>query len=370
LATVAARLAQEVAAQRLQADTQQHAAAARLDALAAQLAQRTAGFSGRARRRLGALGRLLPQQSAGAPRGVYLWGGVGRGKTLLMDFFYDSLDTAARERTHFYRFMRDVHAGMRASPDREDPLAAVAAAFARRARILCLDEFFVADIGDAMLLSGMLHHLFARGVTLVATSNVPPHDLYREGLQRSRFLPAIAAIEAHVDVINLDAGIDYRLRQLQQAPTYLDAADPATEPRLERRFARLAGAPRGAPLTIDVEGRPIRALASAPDMVWFEFSDICDGPRSQNDYIEIARLYHTVFIANIPVFTVANENAARRFIMLIDEFYDRNVNVVLSAAAPPTDLYRGEGLRFEFERAASRLIEMQTQEYLGGQHRA
>ena len=300
---------------------------------------------------------------------MYIWGAVGRGKTLVMDSFYDSLRTRRKQRTHFYRLMRAVHAELRAIKEREAPIEIVAARLAQRIQILCLDEFFVSDIADAMILGALLAGLFRRGVILVMTSNVPPAALYEQGLQRQRFLPAIAAIEAHMDVIRLDGGVDYRLRQLQQAPTYLDSAAAMSAAQLQNRFASLAGGASGGPTTLIIEGRTIAALATGPDLVWFDFKDLCEGPRSQNDYIELARMYHTVFIANIPLFTAANENAARRFIMLIDEFYDRGVNIVVSAAAAPLELYRGDKLRFEFQRASSRLIEMQTEQYFAGQHR-
>jgi cell division protein ZapE len=294
---------------------------------------------------------------------------VGRGKTLIMDSFYDSLRARRKERTHYYRFMRVVHAELHAIKDREQPIEIVAARLAQRIRILCLDEFFVSDIADAMILGSLFDGLFRRGVVLIITSNVPPADLYKDGLQRRRFLPAIAAIEAHMDLVHLAGGVDYRLRELEQAPTYLDSALPSTAAQLKQRFASLAGGTSGGGATLSIEGRPLTALATGPGLVWFDFKDICEGPRSQHDYIEVARLYHTVFISNIPQFTPDNENAARRFIMLIDEFYDRCVNIVVSAAAPPNALYHGTKLQLEFQRAASRLIEMQTQPYLAGQHR-
>jgi cell division protein ZapE len=284
-----------------------------------------------------------------------------------MDLFFATV--RGGERSHFYHFMRNVHAELATIKQHAQPLDIVAQRLADRVRVICLDEFFVSDIGDAMILAGLFEGLFRRGVTLVATSNLPPQDLYKDGLQRQRFLPAIDMIQAHVDVLHLDGGVDYRLRQLEMAPTYLDSTLPGTPAALRERFSALTGGGAPGPATLTIEGRPIRALNVGAGTVWFDFSELCQGPRSQNDYIELARLYHTIFIADIPVFDATNENAARRFIMLIDEFYDRGVKIVVSAAAPPTALYHGDRVSFEFERAASRLIEMQTQEYLAGQHR-
>ncbi len=368
---IASHLAAEVAADRLELDAAQQDAAARLDDLSTALREQSRSI----RRKLRAQLRWLPVQPAATPlRGLYLWGGVGRGKTMLLDMFYASLRGSFAERTHFYRFMRQIHARLRRTRKRAEPLEAVAEKLAAQVRVICLDEFFVADIGDAMILAGLLEGLFRRGVTLVATSNLPPQDLYKDGLQRERFLPVIDLIQSHMDVVHLDGGIDYRLRQLEQAPTYLDSTLPGTAAQLKARFAALAGASAGGPAILSVEARPISALATGAGMAWFEFSELCEGPRSQNDYNELARLYHTIFISNIPVFTRSKENAARRFISAIDEFYDRNVNIVVSAAAAPAALYRGERLHLEFLRAASRLIEMQTRQYLAGsagtRHRA
>jgi cell division protein ZapE len=364
--SIVSRLRLKTAAHRLEFDAGQEEAAERLDELHAKLWEQSQSVGHMLRSQL----RRLSAQPVEPPvRGLYLWGGVGRGKTMLMDLFYDTLPASMGERTHFYRFMRQVHAGLRKIKKRTDPLDAVAEQLAARVRVLCLDEFFVSDIADAMILAGLFDGLFRRGVSLVATSNIAPRDLYQDGLQRQRFLPAIDLITSHVDVVHLSGPVDYRLRQLEQAPTYLDSALPDTDDKLKQRFAALAGGSASGSTTLSVENRPIKAQATAAGMVWFEFKDICEGPRSQNDYIELARLYHTVFISHIPEFTRSNENAARRFIMLIDEFYDRNVNVVVSAAAAPGALYRGERLQLEFLRAASRLIEMQTQQYLAGQHR-
>jgi cell division protein ZapE len=376
--SVGTRLQNAVAAHRLQFDAAQAEAAGRLDALSEELRRHSPSV-------VQTLRSWLPwptlAAAVAAPRGMYLWGGVGRGKTLLMDLFFASLRSprgsgrirrrAVRaERSHFYRFMRQVHAELASIEGRLEPLDVVAQRIAARTQVLCLDEFFVADIADAMILGGLFAGLFRSGVTLIATSNVAPQSLYEHGLQRQRFLPAIELIETHLDVRHLDGGIDYRLRRLERAPTYLDAARPDAQAALEERFAALAGGSAAGPQTLLIEGRALHALAVGPGMVWFEFSELCEGPRSQNDYIELARSYGTIFIANIPPFTPEHEDAARRFIMLIDELYDRGVKIVVSAAAPPASLYRGERLRVEFERAASRLVEMQTQHYLASQHRA
>jgi cell division protein ZapE len=380
--TVTAQLRAEVASQRLEFDGAQSDAALRLDALSEDLrVQAPTVFQ-----RLRSAVPWLPGDSGQTPaRGLYLWGGVGRGKTLLMNLFYAS--TQGAERSHFYHFMRDVHAELASIRQSAQPLEIVAQRVAARTRVICLDEFFVGDIADAMILAGLFDGLFRRGVTLVATSNLPPQDLYKDGLQRQRFLPAIELIQAHVSVIHLDGGIDYRLRQLEQAPTYLDSNLPGTPAALRERFAALTGgasemggvnelggtddmgSTAAGPTTLTIEGRALRAVNVGPGTVWFEFDELCEGPRSQYDYIELARLYHTIFIENIPILERADENAARRFIMLIDELYDRGVKIVVSAAAAPAALYHGELLRFEFERAASRLIEMQTHAYLASEHR-
>lgn len=303
-------------------------------------------------------------------RGLYLWGGVGRGKTWLMDLFFQSLPFEAKRRRHFHRFMYDVHGELKRLGAREAPLDQVAADLAAECRVICFDEFFVTDIADAMILGTLFEGLFSRGVTLVATSNVPPRDLYKDGLQRARFLPAIALIEEHTQVLAVDGGIDYRLRQLTQAGTYLIGNAPDTAQRMEALFAQIAGEASREGGSIEIEGRPIPVIREAANAVWLDFDALCAGPRSQNDYIEIARDYQSVFVSGVPRFTPAHEDAARRFIALVDELYDRNVNLILSAAAPPDDLYHGERLTFEFQRTTSRLIEMQTAEYLARQHRA
>jgi len=371
LHTVMERWSAEVAAHRLQFDGAQHAAAVRLDVLSGALRAGEPTLIARLR-------SWLADASRTPPRGLYLWGGVGRGKTLLMDLFFASVSERhdsprTAERTHFYHFMRDVHAALAAIKQHADPLDLVAQRLSEHTRVICLDEFFVADIADAMILAGLFDGLFRRGVTLVTTSNVPPQDLYADGLQRQRFLPAIELIRTHLEVMHLDGGIDYRLRQLERAPTYMDSGSVGTTAALQERFAALTGAVAEAGAikesALTIEGRELRAVIWTPGTAWFEFTELCDGPRSQIDYIELAHLFHTLFISNIPTFGPADEDVARRFIMLIDELYDRGVKIVVSAAAAPPALYHGERLKLEFERAASRLIEMQTQRYLAGQHR-
>lgn len=363
--SVSERLERERAARALSPDPEQQSAALRLDALRARLIAARAPLAWlRAAWR-----RPAPEPGT---RGVWLWGDVGRGKTLLLDLFQESLEGThlTAERTHFYRFMRAVHAELGALGARPDPLETVARGIAARTAVLCLDELLVADIADAMILSGLLHGLFRHGVALVATSNLEPRELYRHGLQRQRFVPAIELIERELDILHLDGGVDYRLRELEQAPTFFDARAQDAERSMQARFAALAhGTVHGASV-LTIEGRPIAARATGPGMAWFEFAELCLGARSQNDYIEIARLYGTVFLSNVPVLGADDDDAARRFIMLIDELYDRGVKLVLSAMAPPASLYRGERLASEFARAASRLVEMQTTSYLAGRHRA
>ncbi|MCG3169083.1 MAG: Cell division protein ZapE [Pseudomonadales bacterium] len=318
-------------------------------------------------RRLAArLGRAAPE----AVTGLYLWGGVGRGKTHLMDLFYEGIPFGSRLRTHFHRFMQRVHRELRDCAGEKDPLRLIGARIAAEARLLCFDEFFVSDITDAMLLAGLFEELFARGVTLVATSNVAPDDLYRDGLQRARFLPAIAMIKQHTRVLNVDGGIDHRLRLLEQAELFHCPLDEAAEQSLMRSFDSLAPEQPVVGRVLEIEGRPIRTRYCADDVVWFDFDELCDGPRSQNDYIELAREFHAVLVGGVPVFTAEKDDQARRFINLVDEFYDRNVKLVLSAAAPLAELYAGGRLGFEFQRTVSRLMEMQSHDYLARAHRA
>jgi cell division protein ZapE len=336
----------------------------------------TASDRGGRRSRLGALLRALPGLGTGnrdgtttPERGIYLWGGVGRGKTWVMDLFFECLPFPDKRRSHFHRFMYDVHERLRGLTDTQDPLARVADDIAAQARVLCFDELFVSDITDAMLLGTLFKELFARGVTLVTTSNVPPSGLYRDGLQRARFLPAIDLLEAHTQVIHLDSGTDYRLRLLERAEIYHHPLDENAEANLARYFAQLcADLSCSTAEDLAVEGRLIPARRIGDGVVWFDFDAICDGPRGQTDYIAIAAEFHTVLVSNVPRLTATHENQARRFIALVDEFYDRSVKLIISAAEPVDHLYAGERLGFEFERTRSRLQEMQSREYLATPH--
>ncbi len=303
-------------------------------------------------------------------KGLYLWGGVGRGKTFLMDLFYEELPIKEKKRLHFHRFMREIHRQLRDLQGESNPLRQVAANFASQARVLCFDEFFVSDITDAMLLAGLFEELFRRGVTLVATSNVKPDNLYENGLQRSKFLPAIALLNNHTRVHNMDGGVDYRLRALESAEIYHYPLDQAADEGLERAFFSISPDAGKPDVVLPIEGREIVSRRCGDGVAWFDFVAVCDGPRSQNDYIELARLFQTVLIGNVPRFDEKKEDQARRFIALVDEFYDHSVKLILSAEAPILELYQGERLLFEFQRTESRLQEMQSKEYLAREHKA
>ena len=319
----------------------------------------------------GGLRRLLRRdEPRDTVRGLYIWGGVGRGKTFLMDLFFDSLAIEKKKRIHFHRMMHEVHDRLKSLGDVEDPLDKVSADIAHDTRVLCFDEFFVSDIGDAMILGRLLDGLFRRGVTLVATSNSKPDDLYHDGLQRQRFLPAIELLKTHTQVVNMDGGTDYRLRLLQKAGTYLTPNDDEATHKLARFFDESASSQIETDLALDINGRDIRARRCAKGIAWFDFADICDGPRSQADYIEVARWYPAVIVADVPRFDRTLEDQARRFIALVDEFYDRRVKLIVSAQSDVRSLYAGERLSFEFDRTASRLIEMQSNEYLALPHLA
>ena len=301
-------------------------------------------------------------------RGLYFWGGVGRGKTRIVDSFFESLPIEKKLRLHFHRFMQRVHHELKALTNIENPLHKVADGFAREANVICFDEFHVSDITDATLLSGLLEAMYERGIMLVATSNQHPDKLYAGGLQRDRFLPAIELLKTNCQVIQLDSGIDYRLRFLDSAKLYHCPLDDQAEQMLIVNFEHIAPNQGRADRTIEIEKRKIQTVRSADGVVWFDFPEICDGPRGPADYIEIARQFQTVLIGNVPQMGEDQNDQARRFITLVDEFYDRNVKLIITAAVPVPGLYLGKRLQASFERTVSRLMEMQSHDYLALQH--
>ena len=318
-----------------------------------------------------AFGRLLGKkepQTVPPVRGLYMWGGVGRGKTWLMDMFYQSLPGTRKQRLHFHRFMLRVHEELTALQGHSDPLEIVADRFKAETDVLCFDEFFVSDITDAMLLGGLMKALFARGITLVATSNIPPDDLYRNGLQRARFLPAIDAIKEHCDIMNVDAGVDYRLRTLTQAHLWLSPLNEETQGQMDKLWLALAGTKRDKSPELEINHRPLQTLGVENQTLAVSFATLCVDARSQHDYIALSRLFHTVMLLDVPVMTPLMESEARRFIALVDEFYERHVKLVVSAEVPLYEIYQGERLKFEFQRCLSRLQEMQSEEYLKRAH--
>ena len=358
------RYQEGIAAHRWEADPAQLAVLPELDRMHAALCAEpaSAGLFGR-------LKSLLGNEEREPVPGLYLWGRVGRGKTFLMDLFAASLPHGVVLRRHFHRFMGEVHAALRELGERQSPLVDVAAGIAARCRVLCLDEFLVQDIGDAMILANLLDALFAQGVSLVTTSNTPPSKLYQGGLQRARFLPAIALVERHCHVAEMASPHDWRLRALTQAPVYHTPPGAEAERALARIFASQAqGEPQDGG-TIELNGRAVPLRKRAGGVLWFDFDALCEGPRAVADYIALAKAGPTVIISNVPQFSIYSEDAAKRFVQLVDEFYDRHVKLVLSAAAPITELYDGERLRAEFGRTESRLIEMQSEAYLALPHR-
>ena len=318
---------------------------------------------------LSAVGQADEPEAAELIKGVYIWGGVGRGKTFIVDFFFKHLPTEQKQRTHFHSFMKSVHDQIRDLGNVEEPLEKIAKQIAAKTRILCLDEMHVNDITDAMLLGGLFEHLFKDGVTLITTANIPPAGLYKDGLQRKRFLPAIALLEKHTELINADGEMDYRMRALEQADVYQIGTGELVEKRLENYFTAMVGI--NAELEyepIEVNGRSIPIKQAYKGVAWFEFKDLCMSARSTLDYIELATRFNTILISNIPVMGTLQDDAARRFVNLIDELYDRGVNVVISAEAAPTELYTGKRMTFEFDRTISRLMEIRSKEYLTAEH--
>ena len=319
----------------------------------------------------GLMGKLFGKKPQGPVKGLYFWGGVGRGKTYLVDTFFDALPFEQKMRTHFHRFMKRVHEEMKTLKGEKNPLTIIGKRFADEARVICFDEFFVSDITDAMILATLMEELFKNGISLVATSNIVPDGLYKDGLQRARFLPAIALLKEHTDIVNVDSGVDYRLRALEQAELFHFPLGQAAEDSLRKSFQSLL--PDCTHMVeneaLMIENRAIHAVRVCEDVAWFEFRELCDGPRSQNDYIELGKIFHAVILANVEQMSVAKDDMARRFINLVDEFYDRNVKLIISAEVELKDLYTGGRLSFEFQRTLSRLLEMQSHEFLSRPHR-
>lgn len=301
-------------------------------------------------------------------KGLYFWGGVGRGKTYLVDTFYEALPGKRKMRVHFHRFMHRVHNELKKLHNTANPLEKVADILKSETDIICFDEFFVQDITDAMLLGGLMEALFKRGIVLVATSNIVPDELYRNGLQRARFIPAIELVKKNTDVVNVDSGIDYRLRTLEQAEIFHSPLDEQADKDLFEYFDKLSTEPGRLNESIEIEGRLIKTRKVSKCVVLFDFSELCETARSQVDYMEISRLYNTVIISNVKQLGQNNDDAARRFIALVDEFYERHVTLIISAEKPITELYTQGNLSFEFKRCISRLQEMQSLEYLAKEH--
>ncbi|MFT4580422.1 MAG: cell division protein ZapE [Gammaproteobacteria bacterium] len=318
----------------------------------------------------GLLNKVLRMKKANREpiRGIYLWGRVGRGKTYIVDTFFDCLTTQRKLRIHFHSFMRKIHTELKQLNRESDPLAAVARQWAREFDVLCLDEFHVGDITDAMILGNLLRALFDNGVSLITTSNEAPKELYQDGLQRQQFLPAIALLEKHLEVFELAGELDYRLRALEQAGIYYTPHSDDVVSHLRQRFIDIAPSRGEAGGSVDIDGRPIPTIRRAEGIVWFDFQTLCGGARSTGDYIEIALCHHTIVLSDVPIMDKDASDAARRFINLIDELYDRNVKLIVSAAADAEKLYAGSRLTAPFKRTVSRLTEMQSHEYLARPH--
>ena len=348
-----------LAARRFTADPAQRAAAERLQRLYYDLLSFKVGRRSTLRR------FFTPPQ---VPRGVYFWGGVGRGKSFLMDCFFDAVPYRRKRRIHFHAFMHGLHRQLNELKGESDPLLRVAERIAGEVRLLCFDEFHVSDIADAMILGRLLEALFARGVVFVMTSNYPPDRLYPNGLQRENFLPTIALIKARLDVLEIDAGVDYRLRTLEQVEIVHDPADAAAELKMVEYFTAMAGGEGTQGGSIEVLGREIPTQRRGNGVIWFDFKALCGGPRSQNDYLELARGYHTLLLSGIPRMSASMASEARRFTWLVDIFYDHKVKLIATAACAPDTLYTQGTQAGEFFRTASRLTEMRSREYLGLPH--
>lgn len=313
--------------------------------------------------------RLIAKKQSSEPvQGLYFWGGVGRGKTFLMDIFYQNLPIESKQRAHFHQFMNQIHAALKATPELDNPLRHIAGEISSRVSVLCLDEFVITDIADAMIMSGLLEVLFEQGVVLITTSNSAPQELYQDGLQRARFLPAIDIICQHCEVVNLDGGQDYRLLGLQKTHLYTVPHSSAVVDEIKAWLAHRVTPFQSQTTRLVINSRHLSFQMCAEDTVWFDFDELCKTSRSQNDYLELAKLFSTLILTDIEVMNAHSDDVARRFVLLIDILYDHHVILICSAPVSPEKLYQGERLAFEFERTASRLIEMQSQQYLASAH--
>lgn len=304
-----------------------------------------------------------------SPKGVYMWGGVGRGKTWLMDQFYDSIPFRRKTRMHFHHFMQHVHRELNKLSGQRNPLDLVADQIYKDAVIICFDEFFVSNVTDAMILSDLFQKLFTRGVTLVATSNIAPDGLYKNGIHRDRFLPTIELVQKNCTILNVDAGVDYRLRVLKQAQLFKHPLTEDAKIWMSQRFSAITRSQIVSQQPITINNRVVETLGHTEDVLWCEFSELCLKPRSPADFIEIANIYNTVLVSNVPHLTDYLSEGTRRFIYLVDEFYDRGVKLLLTSQDSIIEIYEGEKLAFEIERTRSRLLEMQSDEYLHSEHR-
>jgi cell division protein ZapE len=331
-----------------------------------RLAQLDADWIAYKARRSTALRKLIAHPPV--PRGVYLWGGVGRGKSFLMDVFFAAVPIIRKTRVHFHEFMRTVHRELDDLKGTAEPLDEVAARIARRHRLICFDEFHVSDIADAMILHRLLARLFDLNVGFVMTSNYPPDGLYPDGLHRDRVLPAIELLKERLDVVQVDGDTDYRQRAMTNIDAYLTPWGPAADAKLVAAFERIAESEDDDPV-LTIETRKLRARRRAGGVVWFDFAVLCGGPRSQNDYLEIAARFHTVLLSNVPRLSAGQASEARRFTWLVDVLYDHRTKLLASAEARPEELYAAGALSNEFQRTASRLVEMQSREYLDSPRR-
>ncbi|MDL4912692.1 MAG: cell division protein ZapE [Enterobacterales bacterium endosymbiont of Blomia tropicalis] len=348
-------------------DDVQREAITRLDMLQQGLVARQQTSAPTAQGLFGRLSKLLGKEKSEAQppvRGLYMWGGVGRGKTWVMDLFFQSIPGNRKLRLHFHRFMLRVHEELTTLQGQSDPLLIIADRFKAETDVLCFDEFFVSDITDAMLLGTLMEALFERGIALVATSNIPPDELYRNGLQRARFLPAIEQIKKHCDVMNVDAGIDYRLRTLTSAHLWKFPLNEETYAAMEYMFQGLSGSQRKDAPVLEINHRTMTTLGVSEGVLAIDFLTLCGEGRSQHDYIELSRRFHSVLLYNVPVMIYKTEDQARRFLALVDEFYERHVKLVVAAETSLFEIYQGTRLKFEYQRCLSRLQEMQSEEYL------